>query len=77
MNSDGSNQVNLSNTSSSDGEPSWSPDGTKIAFATDRNHAGDDSIYVMSSDGSNQYALTFESAEIQDTQPVWSPDGSK
>ena len=44
MNADGSNQVNLTNTSSSDGEPSWSPDGTKIAFASDRDRPGFDSV---------------------------------
>jgi len=34
-----SNQVNITNTPSSDGEPYWSPDGSKIAFASDRDHA--------------------------------------
>ncbi|HYX30155.1 MAG TPA: PKD domain-containing protein [Pyrinomonadaceae bacterium] len=77
MNANGSNQVNLSNNSSSDGEPSFSPDGTRIVFASDRDHAGFDSIYVMNSDGSNQFALTLETGEVQDTQPGWSPDGSK
>ena len=33
MNANGTNQVNLTRTSSAgDEEPSWSPDGTKIAF---------------------------------------------
>src|ERR1700740_2150201 len=62
MNADGSNQVCLSNNSSSDVEPSFSPDGTKVLFASDRDHAGAASIYVMNSDGSNQHALTSTTA---------------
>lgn len=77
MNADGSNQVNLTNTASSDGKPSWSSDGSKIAFASDRDHAGYASIYVMSSTGSNQQRLTFSSGEVEDTQPVWSRDDSR
>ncbi len=76
MSADGSNQINLTNTTSSDGEPSWSPDGSTIAFASDRDHAGFDSVYVMTRDGSQQ-RLTFSADTIDDTQPVWSPDGSK
>ena len=33
MNADGSNQTRLTN----DGAPSWSPDGAKIAFNSDRD----------------------------------------
>src|ERR1044072_4457908 len=36
MNADGSNQVRLTNNSASDLEPSFSPDGSKIAFISDR-----------------------------------------
>ena len=31
--------------------PKWSPDGTRIAFASDRN--GSLSIYLMNEDGTN------------------------
>jgi len=75
-NMDGPPPVNLTNTGSSDGEPSWSADGS-IAFASDRDHTGYASIYVMSSDGSNQQRLTFGSGTVEDKQPVWSPDGSR
>ena len=77
MNADGSSPINLTNSSSSDGEPSWSPDGTKIAFASDRDHAGFDSVYVMNSNGSNQHRITFSGDTVDDTQPVWSRDGSR
>ena len=50
MNADGSDQVNLSNSPEHDYYPSWSPDGTKIAF--DRGSKND--IFVMNADGSDQ-----------------------
>ena len=37
MNSDGSNQTRLTNNSAIDYEPSWSPDRTKIVFASSRS----------------------------------------
>jgi len=37
MNADGSEQKNLTNNPSTDGVPSWSPDGKKIAFSSNRN----------------------------------------
>ena len=45
MNADGSNLTNLTNNSAADNRPSWSPDGTKIVFGTNRD--GNDEIYVM------------------------------
>jgi dipeptidyl aminopeptidase/acylaminoacyl peptidase len=57
--------------------PSWSPDGTKIAFASDRDHAGQASVYVMNANGTNQQRLTFSADAFTDEQPVWSRDGSR
>ena len=56
-----------------DVNPSWSPDGTKIAFDSSRD--GNTEIYVMDADGSNQINLTNNSAF--DGCFDWSPDGSK
>ncbi|NIM52761.1 MAG: hypothetical protein GTO22_26535, partial [Gemmatimonadales bacterium] len=39
-----------------DREPAWSPDGTRIAFASNRD--GNYEIYVMDADGSNPVRLT-------------------
>jgi Tol biopolymer transport system component len=75
-NGDGTNVANLTQSSpgSNNDFPAFSPDYTKIAFASDRDGAGYD-IYVMNSDGSAPTRLTNDPAD--DTQPSWSPDGSK
>ena len=40
-----------------DTDPSFSPDGSKIVFESDRS--GSQQLYVMNADGSNQRRLTF------------------
>ena len=80
MNADGSNRTRLTNNSRRDKYPSWSPDGTKIAFASERDGDGIPDIYVMYADGSNQTQLTFAGtirSHYGGTQPSWSPDGKK
>lgn len=70
---DGTNPVNLTNNSSFDFEPSWSPDGSKIAFRSFRS--GNDEIWVMNSNGTNPVNLSNNAA--QDYYPAFSPDGSR
>ena len=53
-------------------DPTWSPDGTRIAFTSDRN--GNPDIWLQGLDDSAPTRLT-SSAEA-DSQPDWSPDGS-
>jgi Tol biopolymer transport system component len=65
----GDNFFCLTNNSARDEDPVWSPDGTKIAFWSDRQ--GNAEIYVMNSDGTNQTRLTNNPAE--DHSPTWSP----
>ena len=65
MDGDGGNEVRLTDDPAKDHEPSWSPDGTRIAFNRDHH------IYVMDSDGRNLIELTGGS------EPSWSPDGAK
>ncbi|WP_057883089.1 amidohydrolase family protein [Tsuneonella troitsensis] len=55
-----------------DQQPRWSPDGTRIAFVSDRG--GGDNIWIMRADGSDRKQLTKEDFRLLN-QPSWSPDG--
>jgi dipeptidyl aminopeptidase/acylaminoacyl peptidase len=70
MNPDGTGQWGIE-LIPGDSRPAWSPDGTRIAFTSGRN--GDEDIYSMAPDGSDQKELTF--AYAYDSDPAWSPDG--
>ena len=74
MDADGRNQENLTNHPADDRAPDWSPDGTKIAFASSRD-GGPYQIYVMDADGENVIRLT--EAQGRKGHPDWSPDGGK
>lgn len=65
--------TNVTNSLANDDLPSWSPDGTKIAFTSNRDGPGD--IYVMNMDGSGIKRLTDTPAV--ETSSAWSPDGTK
>jgi TolB protein len=83
MNADGTAQVNLTDDPDHDDiTASWSPDGTRIAFASDRDDlpggCGEDcnvDVYVMNIDGSDPVRLTDDPGI--DSFPEWSPDGSR
>jgi Tol biopolymer transport system component len=79
MNSDGTNQMNVSiishdpnNLYNEDG-PRWKPDGSQIAFVS--NKSGCQNIWIMNTDGTNDYNLT--NTNLQNSDPCWSPDGTK
>jgi hypothetical protein len=55
-------------------DPVWSPTGDLLAFVS--NESGNDDVYVIGADGSNQQRLTFNRWEW-DKHPSWSPDGQK
>jgi Tol biopolymer transport system component len=79
MNADGTEVTRLTNEPGWDDDPAWSPDGSQIAFASDRGPIGMltlPDIYVMKSDGLDRTNLT-NNAAVVDVGPVWSPDGSQ
>ena len=74
MNADGSGLRRLTRIARVNGAlPSWSPDGRKIVFVSDRD--GNLEVYVMNADGSGQRNLTRHPGH--DSDPAWSPDGRK
>ena len=56
-------------------DPSWSPDGTQLAFASLRDQRGGTELYVMNADGSAPTRLTFSQAMVSNGRPCWLPDG--
>ncbi len=70
MNADGSNLTRLTDNPAMDREPCFSPDGTKIAFESNRDK-GWSNIFRMNADGSNQTRLT-KNPNI-DAAPSWGP----
>ena len=69
---DGSDPVQLTDDEATQHEPSWSPDGSRIVFATGESDLSQD-VYVMNADGSDVRRLT--DWQGLDFAPVWSPDG--
>jgi Tol biopolymer transport system component len=69
INANGTDLIRLTHSPGYEFDPSWSPDGTQIAYRSDR---GDESeIWLMNADGTDQRRLT------RGLSPAWSPDGSK
>ena len=76
MDAAGGNPQRLTENRNNDSYPSWSPDGKRITFSSDRK--GDlqnTEIYVMDADGGNPQRLT-ENRRF-DEDPSWSPDGER
>ena len=73
MDAEGTTATNLSHNTATDWFPLWSPDGSKIAFQSDRDGVGE--ILSMNADGTGQENLTQNPA--LDGGAAWSPDGSR
>ena len=53
-------------------QPRYSPDGSKLAFLSDRD--GSENLWMMDVDGANLLKLSRET-KAEFASPVWSPDG--
>ena len=76
---DSNNQTRITYNSVVDDHPTWSPDGRKIAFVSERP-AGGFAIFIMNADGTNKTEITPISYSIWDHwswSMSWSPDGNR
>ena len=76
MNPDGSGITEITSGPDFDFGPTWSPDGSRIAFERDFNDGtGNSALEVMNRDGSGLISLL--SGACCFAEPSWSPDGTK
>lgn len=74
---DGSDLINLSNNLGRDADAAFSPDGTKIVFASNRDgNYGIYNLYVMNVDGGDQ-RLIYSNKGGMSVSPAWSIDGKE
>jgi len=64
---------NVTGHPENDTAPAWSPDGTRLAFASNREGSYD--IFTISATGGRAQPLTEDPAD--ENWPAWSPDGSR
>ena len=82
MDADGSDARRVT-TTGDDYDPSWSPDGTSIAFTREEIVESDgvkratSDIFIMDADGSGVTRLTDGGDKSTYLSPVWAPDGTK
>ena len=67
------NLIRLTSNLAADGQPDWSPDGSKVVFVSNRD--GLPAIWTMRADGSNPRNLTGSLGRSD--SPAWSPDGTR
>src|ERR1044071_3360655 len=72
VNSDGTNP-NQIGISGSDFTPTWSPDGTKIAFTS--LQTGVAQVFTIDPDGQNE--MNISNSNTNEGMPMYSPDGTK
>lgn len=71
---DGGNEVNISNNAAFDGWPAFSPDGRRIAFASNRSGpARTGQIWLMNTEGGDLQQLS--QGPWSHAQPAWAFDG--
>src|SRR6266550_2326028 len=93
LSADGTSDVNLTSNVAYDSWPAWSPDGTQLAFESNRDDLYHTEVYVLTLSSGSVARLTADTshedaqpawsplgnrlASVSDVQPAWSPDGSK
>ena len=79
MNSDGSNQVQITHIKEGACQPSWSPDGQHLVIVSPCDGKKDQypgsSLFIINADGSGKTALSDNT--FGEFDPAWSPDGTR
>ncbi len=76
MNSDGTDLRQVT-SEGNNGDPVWSPDGTRLTFGSDREGGDKLNIFAMHADGSQLRQLTYFAAPYEAGDTNWSADGKK
>lgn len=81
MNSDGTNQIQLTSMNEGACQPSWSPDGTQLAFISPcRRKEGTypgGKIFILNLANNQTSSLPVPPSPAGDFDPAWSPDGTR
>ncbi len=79
MNSDGSNQKQITHVKEGACQPDWSPDGKQLVFVSPCDGKKDQypgsSLFIINADGTGKVALS--DSTIGEFDPAWSPDGTR
>lgn len=67
----------LTENQGNNGDPVWSPDGSKISFGSDREGGDKLNLFVMNADGSTPVQLTHAEIPEETGDSNWSSDGTK
>ena len=70
MDKNGENEENISTNDSIDVDFSWSPDGKRLTFISERDENPE--VYITTVDGLEKVRLTSNSAS--ESNPIWSGD---
>ena len=74
MSAQGGDPAQLTRTPTGNSDPTWSPDGTQIAFVSARDHQIPQ-IFIMRSDGTDVRQITHDTAGKSEL--AWSPRGNR
>lgn len=72
---DGTQSVQLTNSSDGEGTPRWSPDGKYLAFLSSRQGAKSSQVWLLDRRGGDAVKLTDIKQGVNEY--AWSPDGKK